>query len=146
MTTTRHRLSGTGLGILAAWAATVAILAVANIGSPVRVVTGWSPDGAELTVIEVLITSAVSIAIAGLALSLWDRRSASALHQWSIAVAVLAALSSVPLWRLDVDAASKATLTLMHLTTGTCAVLGQHLRPTRVPLQRLRADRYGHPG
>ena len=136
MTTTRQRLSGTGLGILAAWAATVAILTVANIGSPVRVVTGWSPDGADLTVIEVLITSAVSIAIAGLALLLWDRRSASALHQWSIAVAVLAALSTVPLWRLDVDTASKATLTLMHLTTGTCAVLGQHLQPTRVPLQR----------
>jgi hypothetical protein len=73
----------------------------------------------------------VSIAIAGVALLLWDRRSSRALELWTIAVMGLAVLSALPLWGLDVDTGSKLALTLMHLATGACAVLGQRLQATR---------------
>lgn len=129
MTTTRTRLAGTATGILAAWAATMVIFLIADLGAPVRVITGWAPDGADLTIAEVLLTAAATIGLAGMALWWWERRSPDALRRWTIAVAVLAALSAVPLWRLDIDTGSKAALTLMHLATGACAVLGQHLRP-----------------
>lgn len=125
MTINRTLLAGTGLGILAAWLADLAILMIANIGAPVRVVTGWSPDGANLTAAEVLITSATAVASTGLGLWWWERHNPRAFRPWSIIVTALAALSAVPLWRLDVDAGSKVALTLMHLTTGSCAVLGQ---------------------
>ena len=136
MTRTRSRLAGTALGIVAAWVTDLTILFVADFGAPVRVVTGWSPDGAEITVFEILITAAAAIGIAGVALWWWDRRSSRALHHWSIAVMALAAISAVPLWRLDVDTGSKAALTLMHLATGACAILGQRLQPTSSPTPR----------
>ena len=131
MHTTRIRLTGTAVGILAAWVIDLAILVVANIGAPVRVVTGWAPDGADLTVIEIVLTAAVAIAVAGGALMLWDRRSARALEHWTVAVMVLAALSALPLWGLDVETGSKVALTVMHLATGGCAVLGQRSRAAR---------------
>lgn len=127
MTTKRTLLAGTGLGILAAWLADLTILAFATTDAPVRVVTGWAPDGADLTVAETLLTSGSAVILAGAGLWSWQRRDPEAIRRWSLVVMSLAVLSAVPLWRLDVDTASKIALSMMHLATGACAVIGQRM-------------------
>ena len=115
------------LGTAIAWVATTVAYAVGNAGGTVRVVTGWSPDDADLTYFEVVATVAVSIALGAVLLWAMQRRAANAFGPWVLVAAGVAVLSAVPLWRLDVDTRSKLALTTMHLLTGACAVAGQAL-------------------
>jgi hypothetical protein len=115
---------GVALGIALAWATTSIVFVVGNLGAPIRVVTGWAPDGADLSAAEYLITSAVAVALGGAALW-WMERRRDRLRAWSLVVAAVSVASALPLWGLDVDAGSKVALTCMHLVTGAAAVAGQ---------------------
>jgi hypothetical protein len=127
----------TALGALAGGALATAIAlvvyAVANVGSPVRVITGWAPDGTDLGVPDVVITTVVSVLIAAVGLAILERFAANGLRAWTIAVAVVTVLSFLPLWRLDIDTGSKVALTFMHLAVGAAVVAGQRFvrRPVR---------------
>jgi|GEM_PF-6288471 len=123
--TTRRTAVGTVIGIGAALVATSIVFVVGNLGAPIRVMTGWNPDGADLTFAEVAITAASAVAAGGLLLWWMARRRPRAFAAWQgIAVAV-AVVSAVPLLRLDIDAGSKLSLVSMHLLTGACAIGGQ---------------------
>ncbi|MGB5756106.1 MAG: DUF6069 family protein [Acidimicrobiales bacterium] len=120
-------MRGAVLGCGIAFIGNAVIFAIGNVGTPVRVVTGWAPDGADLSLAEVAITTIVSIAAGTAILAALDHRRRNALRPWTILAAVVAAASAAPVWRLDVDTGSKLTLTLMHIWTGAAAVAGHQL-------------------
>jgi hypothetical protein len=119
-------LSGAALGVALAWLSTMVVYAVGNAGSPIRVVTGWAPDGANVTVAEVLITSAVSVSGGALLLRTMERRGAG-IRVWTAIALGVAIVSAVPLWRLDVDTGSRMALTAMHALTGASAIIGHRI-------------------
>ncbi|MFM2077087.1 MAG: hypothetical protein RJA49_977 [Actinomycetota bacterium] len=120
-------------GVALAWVLTSLVFVVGNMGAPIRVVTGWAPDGADLRVIEYVLTAAIAVALGAALLWAMERRGRDRLRAWTAIVALVAGGSTLPLWGLDVDRGSKWCLTLMHLLTGAAAVAGQRLarnRPT----------------
>jgi hypothetical protein len=119
-TTVAGGLVGTGLAV----AATFGIYAVGNIGAPIRVVTGWAPDGADLRVVEVVLTVVVAVAAGAVLLALVQSRFALAWRAWTITASLLAVASAVPLTRLNIDRGSKIALATMHLATGAAAIAG----------------------
>lgn len=123
---TTPSLRGLSTGALAATVAALAgnlaVFAVGSSGTPIRVVTGYSPDGADLTIPEIVATTVIAIA-AGAALR-WalTRTRFDGFRIWAGVAAAVAVISAVPLWRLDIDSASKVSLTVMHLWTGAACV------------------------
>jgi len=115
---------GTLWGAVAALVVNVTIWLVGHTGEPIRVVTGWAPDGADLTLIEVVATTLVAIGLGGVLLG-WMQRHFDRFRAWSIIVASVAVASALPLWSLDVDTGSKFTLSCMHFATGACAIAAQ---------------------
>ena len=87
-------------------------------------VTGWAPEGADLSVGEVVGTVVVSVAVGAALLALLERRSARAWATWVALAVAVAVLSALPLLHLEVDAHSKVALVAMHLTTGAAAIAG----------------------
>ena len=128
----RTTAAGGAIGAVVGSAGALAVLAIANIGSPVRVITGWAPDGVDLGVADVVITTIVSVAIAAVGLAVLERVSRRGLSTWTIAVAAVTVLSCLPLWRLDLDTGSKAALSMMHLVVGAVVIGAQ--RFVRRPL------------
>jgi Family of unknown function (DUF6069) len=122
----RRLLSGAASGVALAGLSTMVVYAVGNAGSPIRVVTGWEPDGANVTVAEVLITSAVSVSGGALLLRTMERRGAG-IRVWTAIALGVAIVSAVPLWRLDVDTGSRMALTAMHALTGASAIIGHRI-------------------
>ena len=116
---------GALLGGAASIGASLAVFAVANVGAPVRVITGWAPAGTDLGLADVVITVVVSVAIAAVGLAVLERVARTGLRMWSIAAAVVTVLSFLPLWRLDIDTRSKVVLTVMHLVVGAAVIGGQ---------------------
>jgi len=130
---------GTALGLAPAVAATTTVFTVGNLGAPVRVVTGQAPDGADLGLGEVVVTTVVAVLAGAGLLWLLDRYRADGFRLWVPAASAVAVLSAIPLWRLDIDAGSKLTLTAMHLATGCAAIAGHALvRRTRAASPDLR--------
>ena len=131
---------GTALGVGFALASTVTVFVVGNLGAPIRVVTGWSPDGADLTLAEVVGTASFSVLLGGLVLWLLERRRPDRLRLWELAAVTVAVLSALPLLGLDIDAASKISLVSMHLLTGASAITAHRIvrrsRRTIPPLAR----------
>lgn len=122
---TRPTLRGAVLGTASAVAATTGLFALGAIGTDVQVVTGWAPDGADLRYGEVVATVALAVVAGAGLLALLERWSASALRTWTAIAVAVTVLSTLPLWRLEVDAGSKLWLTAMHLATGACAIAAQ---------------------
>lgn len=125
-------IAGTALGVTAALVTTTTVFVVGNLGAPIRVATGWSPDGANLSWTEVAITAATAVALGGLLLWCMERRWANSFSVWARIAIAVAIVSALPLLRLDIDAGSKVSLVLMHLLTGVCAA-GAH-RAVRIHL------------
>jgi hypothetical protein len=94
--------------------------------SPVQVVTGWAPNGADVSAFEIVGTVVLSIAAGAALLAALGRLRRDPFPPWAALVGAVAVLSSVPLWGLPVGTGSKAALTLMHLLTGAGAVAGQY--------------------
>jgi hypothetical protein len=130
----QRAMKGASLGVIAATIATTVVYAIGNAGANIQVVTGWAPDGGDLRYVEVVVTAAVAIVLGAGLLRLMQRRVTNAFRIWAMTAAAVAVLSSVPLWRLEVDTGSKLALTLMHLATGASAVGAQavfHVKPSR---------------
>jgi hypothetical protein len=118
---------GSTLGVVLALLATVTVFVVGNLGAPIRVVTGWNPDGADLTLAEVVITSSVAVVLGGFVLAFLERRRTDALRLWESAAVALAVVSALPQLRLEIDAGSKVSLAAMHLLTGAAAIAGHRI-------------------
>jgi hypothetical protein len=118
---------GAVLGGAAALVADLAVWAVGRMTSPVQVVTGWAPNGADVSALEIAGTVVLAIAAGAALLAVLGRLRRDPLPLWTAVVAAVAVLSSVPLWGLPVGTGSKAALTLMHLLTGAAAVAGQYV-------------------
>jgi hypothetical protein len=116
---------GARIGLGLALVASLAIFVLGNLGAPIRVVTGWSPDGADLTVGEVVIVTIVAVALGSAALFVLDRFRADGFRTWAVAALVVTAASIPPLWGLDVDTGSKLALSAMHVAVGLAVVAGQ---------------------
>ncbi len=115
-------------------AATTVVFGIGNLGAHIRVVTGWSPNGADLTYAELAVTVATSVALGGVLLWWMERRWPRSFPVWVRVATATAVLSAVPLLRLDVGADSKASLVSMHLLAGACAIGAQRavrIRPRR---------------
>ncbi len=127
MATARRTLGGgaaltTGLGVVV----NAAVLLLADRGTPVRVVTGWRPGGAELRLVDVVGASLAWLLVATAGLWLFDHLGARGFRTWAIAAWAVALLSIVPVLGLDIDTRSKAVLATMHLVVAAAAV-GGHL-------------------
>jgi hypothetical protein len=128
----RTTSAGAVLGGALATTGALAVFAIGSVGAPVRVITGWAPNGADLTLAEVVVTTIVSVAIAAVGLLILDRLMTNGLRAWTVAVAVVTVLSCLPLWGLDIDTGSKVALTAMHLVVGGAVIAGQAIaRRTR---------------
>src|SRR4051812_41327895 len=88
---------GTLIGLAAAFVATTIAFLIGSIGEPVRVVTGWNPDGAELTYAEVVITAGTAVALGGVLLWWMGHRSRHGFLRWQRIAIAVAVLSAVPL-------------------------------------------------
>ena len=116
---------GALIGTMLALTATLIIYSVGMVGTPIRVVTGWSPDGANLTVIEVVLTATVSVILGALLLALLQARLRRGYEIWLALIVLVTFGSAVPLFRLDIDLQSKLALSSMHLATGIATIAGQ---------------------
>ena len=128
---TRTTVTGGAIGTALALASTLVIYLVGSLGAPIRVVTGWAPDGAELTAGEVIITVVVAVAAGAALLGVAQRHHARAWRAWTVTASLFAIASAVPLTRLDVDRGSKIALASMHLATGVAAIVGHVLARRR---------------
>jgi Family of unknown function (DUF6069) len=116
---------GAAAGACVAVLANLAVFLVGNLGAPIRVVTGWAPDGADVRISEVIITTIVSVLAGAAALWVLERRRANGFRIWVVVAAAVAIASAVPLFGLDVDAGSKIALSTMHILTGSAVIAAQ---------------------
>lgn len=123
----RPILRGMAVGIALAVAADLVIWVLGRVGAPTRVITGSAPGGVDLRALEVIATAVIAVGLGAALLWLLERGGRDRLRAWSTVAAVVAVISSLPLLRLDVDAASKVALVGMHLATGVAAIGGHHL-------------------
>ena len=124
---------GAGLALLA----NLVVYLIGDAGAPIRVVTGWEPDGADLTLIEVVIASIVWVTIGAAVLWLMERRLTVAFRRWIVLAAATTIASLVPLLGLDADAGSKLALSAMHIVVGASTITGQALA-RRAPVRQRR--------
>jgi hypothetical protein len=115
---------GTALGVGLGLTANLVVFLVGQAGAPTRVITGWSPDGADLDAGSVAGTTIALSLVGALALWAFDRFSAQALRRWSILAAAVGVFSILPVLRLDIDAGSKVTLAVMHLVVAVTTIAG----------------------
>ena len=115
---------GTFWGAVAALVVNITIWFVGLAGEPIRVVTGWAPDGDDLTFVEVVATTVVAVGLGSALLARMQRRF-DRFPAWAIIVASVTVASALPLWSLDIDTGSKVALSCMHLATGVCAIAAQ---------------------
>ncbi|MEY2570248.1 MAG: hypothetical protein QOE63_598 [Acidimicrobiaceae bacterium] len=126
-TTTRRvgLARGAALGTAGSVLANAAVFALATRNDPLRVVTGWQPDGTDLALGAVLGTSIAFVLLAAAVLWGLERLRADGFRLWAILAGAVATLSIAPLFGLDVDNRSKLALAAMHLVVGGSAIGGQ---------------------
>ncbi|MDR7301967.1 DUF6069 family protein [Haloactinomyces albus] len=78
----------------------------------------------EITLVPVLLSSAVASLAAWAFLVLLERFTGKAKMIWTIAAVVLLAVSFLPLASPEVSAATRAVLVLMHLAVAAVLILG----------------------
>jgi hypothetical protein len=123
----RRVAAGTAAGVVLVTVANAAVFLVGDIGAPVRVVTGWEPDGVAMRLADVLVASVTWVLIGAAGLWLLERFRADGFRIWTGLAIAIAVLSIIPLFRLDIDAGSKVTLSVMHLVVGAAAIAGHAL-------------------
>jgi hypothetical protein len=116
---------GAAVGIGLAVVTNVAVYLAGDAGAPIRVVTGWEPDGAHMGVGDVIAATVVWVAIGAVALWAFERFRPDGFREWAAAAALVAVASIVPLLRLDIDTGSKVALSTMHLVVGAATIVGQ---------------------
>jgi hypothetical protein len=126
-TTPSTVVRGTALAAGLALLANLAVFLVGDVGAPVRVVTGNSPDGADLRFVDVAVATVALLAVGAVALAVLERFRDDGLRIWTVLAVAVAVLSIPPVLRLDTDAGSKLVLAVMHLVVGGAAVAGPRL-------------------
>jgi Family of unknown function (DUF6069) len=120
-------LRGGALGVALASAASLLVYGMGKAAGGIRVIEGSSPVPTDLSATAVIVTCAVTVVLGTALLGLLERRWPRAWRVWVPTAAVVAVLSALPLWGLEIDTASKVCLTAMHLATGLAAIAGHHL-------------------
>jgi membrane protein implicated in regulation of membrane protease activity len=123
--------TGGAIGLVLALVGAAVVFLIGNAGAPTRVVTGWAPDGADLTMIDVTVTTVSSVVAGALLLWVLERFAARGFAIWVAIAAVVTVVSFLPLWQLEVDTASKVTLSVMHVVVGIAAIAGQDVARRR---------------
>jgi hypothetical protein len=117
------RVRNRSIALGAAVVATVVLWLIANVaGAELKVDQGSGRQ--DLTVVSVILTSAIVALLGWGLLALLERFSARAKTIWTgMAVAVLV-LSLVPPSLVDASTGTKVTLVSMHLAVGVIVILG----------------------
>jgi hypothetical protein len=123
-TRARALAQGTALAIGTAIVANVVVYLAGDAGGSIRVVTGWEPDGAHLGLGDVLTSTVMLSALGTLALWAFERFRRNGFREWAVVAALVTLVSIPPVLRLDIDAGSKLSLSIMHLVVGATAIVG----------------------
>ncbi|MET8251145.1 DUF6069 family protein [Micromonospora sp. NPDC005197] len=117
------RVRNRSIALVVAVLAAVAVWSIATLaGAQLTVDQGSGPQ--DVTVLAVLVTSALAGLLGWGLLAVLERLSARATTIWTgIAVAVLV-LSLVPASLVDASAGTRFALVLMHLVVGAVVILG----------------------
>ncbi|MGC4820795.1 DUF6069 family protein [Micromonospora sp. DT63] len=117
------RVRNRSIALLAAVLAAVVVWLIATVGgAELTVDQGAGPK--DVTVLAVLLTSALAALLGWGLLAVLERLSGRATTIWTaIAVAVLV-LSLVPASLVDASAGTRVALVLMHLAVGVVVILG----------------------
>ncbi|MET8085873.1 DUF6069 family protein [Micromonospora sp. NPDC005237] len=117
------RVRNRSIALVVAVLAAVAVWSIATLaGAQLTVDQGSGPQ--DVTVLAVLVTSALAALLGWGLLAVLERLSARATTIWTgIAVAVLV-LSLVPASLVDASAGTRFALVLMHLVVGAVVILG----------------------
>ncbi|MFG3556901.1 DUF6069 family protein [Micromonospora sp. NPDC047557] len=117
------RVRNRSIALVVAVLAAVAVWSIATLaGAQLTVDQGSGPQ--DVTVLAVLVTSALAALLGWGLLAALERLSARATTIWTgIAVAVLV-LSLVPASLVDASAGTRFALVLMHLVVGAVVILG----------------------
>lgn len=118
---------GAAIGSAIALVANLIVFVIGNAGAPLQVVVGGDTEASDLPVGAVIGASIVPLLLGAIGLWLAYRFLPKSFTIWSAVVAVLAVVSIVGPLGLDIDTGSKVALTVMHLTTGAAAIIGQSL-------------------
>jgi hypothetical protein len=118
--TLTRTLSATGIGL----GVNTVVWAFGRIGEPIHVVIGRNAVPEPLAWSHVAVTTIAAIVLGGVVRAVMQRGSRKGKHErlWATTAMIIAVVSAMPLWRLDIDTASKILLTVMHLLTGVCCV------------------------
>jgi hypothetical protein len=116
---------GTGYAIGIALAVNAVVFLLGDFGAPVRVITGWAPDGTDLRYLDVVLATVSLLLLGSAVLWLLERFRDDGFRTWTVLAVAFTVLSIPPVLRLDIDAGSKVTLSVMHLVVGAAAILGQ---------------------
>jgi hypothetical protein len=124
--TTRARTlaKGGAWGIGLAVVANVVVYLVGDAGGPISVVTGAQPVGVHLMLRDVVAATVILSAIGTLALWGFERFRRNGFREWAVVAALVAVVTIPPVLRLDIDAGSKLSLSIMHLVVGAAAIVG----------------------
>lgn len=123
----RGLVRGTVLAAGLALVANAGVFLLGAAGAPIRVITGWAPDGTDLRYVDVVVATVSLLALGTLVLAVLERVRSDGFRVWSVLAVAFAVLSVFPVLRLDIDAGSKVTLGVMHVVVGLAAVAGQRL-------------------
>lgn len=135
-------VKGAAAGIGMAVLANVGVYLAGDAGGPIRVVTGWEPDGAHLGVGDVIVSTIALAALGTAALWAFEHLRTNGFREWAAVAALVAVVSIFPVLRLDIDAGSKVALSIMHLVTGAAAIVG-HVTVRRLGETGRSWGRYG---
>jgi hypothetical protein len=122
--TARTLAKGGALAIGLAAVTNAVVYLVGDAGAPIEVVTGAEPDGTHLLLGSVVMASVIAAAIGTFALWAFERVRRNGFREWAVVAALVAVVSIPPVFRLDIDAGSKLSLSIMHLVVGAAAIAG----------------------
>jgi hypothetical protein len=126
---------GLGVSCVLAVVVNVVIFLIGNAGSPTQIVETTGQPAVDLTMGRLILVTIFALILGVLVLLLIKSRP-KALGIWAVLVITVAFVTTGGPLSLDVDNASKLTLSVMHLTTGIAAVVGQRVVGQRVVGQR----------
>ena len=118
---------GAAIGSALALVANLVVFVIGNAGAPLQVVASGDTEASDLPVGAVIGASIVPLLVGAVGLWLAYRFLAKSFAVWSAVVAVLAVVSIVGPFGLDIDTGSKVALTVMHIATGAAAIVGQSI-------------------
>lgn len=117
------RVRSRSITLVVAVLAAVAVWSIATVaGTRLTVDQGAGPQ--DVTVLAVIVTSALAALLGWGLLAVLERLSARATMIWTGIAVVVLVLSLVPASLVDASAGTRVALVLMHLVVGAVVILG----------------------